>query len=182
MSCPPPKCLQQLQSYVLPPFLIGPGRSGCNFENVIFKLALLICIFKSSYDTVAMWIPQEFTDNKSTSVQVMAWCRQAAIHYLSQCWHRSMSPYGVTRPQWVQARSLQYSRDWYGVDPIILRPNHSIRWYNRRFTHFDPLIFFNVLHYSPIQYIIIVYPICIVTHCGLVTPYGDINLGQHWLR
>ena len=20
-----------------------------------------------------------------------------------------------------------------------------------------------------------------VTHCGLVTPYGDINLGQHWL-
>ena len=21
-----------------------------------------------------------------------------------------------------------------------------------------------------------------LTHCGLVTPYGDINLGQHWLR
>ena len=21
-----------------------------------------------------------------------------------------------------------------------------------------------------------------LTHCGLVTPYGDIGLGQHWLR
>ena len=34
-------------------------------------------------------------------VQVMAWCRQATSHYLSQCWPRSMSPNGVTRPQWV---------------------------------------------------------------------------------
>ena len=33
----------------------------------------------------------------------MAWCHQATSHYLSQCWHRSMSPYGVTRPQWVKA-------------------------------------------------------------------------------
>ena len=24
--------------------------------------------------------------------------------------------------------------------------------------------------------------ICNLTHCGLVTPYGDIDLGQHWLR
>ena len=31
----------------------------------------------------------------------MAWCRQATSHYLSQCWPSSMSPYGVTRPQWV---------------------------------------------------------------------------------
>ena len=21
-----------------------------------------------------------------------------------------------------------------------------------------------------------------LTHCGLVTPYGDTDLGQHWLR
>ena len=43
----------------------------------------------------------DLTDGKSTSVQVMAWCRQATSHYLSQCWPRSMSPKGVTRPQWV---------------------------------------------------------------------------------
>ena len=32
----------------------------------------------------------------------MAWCCQATSHYLSQCWPRSMSPYGITRPQWVK--------------------------------------------------------------------------------
>ena len=40
-----------------------------------------------------------FTIDESTSVQVMAWCRQATRHYLSQCWPRSLLPYGVTRPQ-----------------------------------------------------------------------------------
>ena len=24
--------------------------------------------------------------------------------------------------------------------------------------------------------------ISVLTHCGLVTPYGDRDLGQHWLR
>ena len=43
----------------------------------------------------------DFIDDQSTLVQVMAWCRQATSHYLSQWWPRSMLPYGVTRPQWV---------------------------------------------------------------------------------
>ena len=48
------------------------------------------------------------TDDQSTLVQVMAWCRQATSHYLSQCWPRSLSPYDVTRPQWVNSL-----RRWY---------------------------------------------------------------------
>ena len=47
------------------------------------------------------WMPLDLTDDKSTLIQVMAWCLQATSHYLSQCWPRSLSPYGVTRPQWV---------------------------------------------------------------------------------
>ena len=39
--------------------------------------------------------------DKSSLVQVMAWCHQAICHYLSQCLSRSLSPYHVTRPQWV---------------------------------------------------------------------------------
>ena len=31
-------------------------------------------------------MPQDLTDDKSTLVQVMAWCHQAASHYLNQCW------------------------------------------------------------------------------------------------
>ena len=96
------------------------GRSLCDFKNVIFNLALLIGIFKSSYDNVLRWKPQDLTDDKSALVQVMAWCRQATSHYLSQCWLRSPMPYGVTRPQWVK----QYCscRPWH--IPLSDGPGH----------------------------------------------------------
>ena len=64
----------------------APGRSECNFKNVIFNLVLLIGIFRSSHHNALWWIPQDLTDDKSTLVQVMAWCCQATSHYLSQCW------------------------------------------------------------------------------------------------
>ena len=32
-------------------------------------------------------------------VPVVAWCHQDTSHYQIQCWTRSMSPYGVSRPQ-----------------------------------------------------------------------------------
>ena len=40
------------------------------------------------------WVNEE-----STLVHVMTWCCQTTNHYLSQYWPRSISPYGVTRPQ-----------------------------------------------------------------------------------
>ena len=46
---------------------------------------------------------QHHIDDKSSLVQVMAWCRQRVSHYLNQCWARSMSLYGTTRPQRVNA-------------------------------------------------------------------------------
>ena len=55
-----------------------------------------------SYEIALRWMPLDLTDDKSTLVQVMAWCRQATGHYLNQCWPRSQMPYGVTRPQWVK--------------------------------------------------------------------------------
>ena len=49
----------------------------------------------------------ECRDDYSALVQVMAWCRQATSHYLSQCWHSFISPYiscryiyVVIMPQW----------------------------------------------------------------------------------
>ena len=55
-----------------------------------------------SCEIALIWMSLDFTDDQSTLVQVMAWCRQATSHYLSQCWPRSLSPYGATRPQWVK--------------------------------------------------------------------------------
>ena len=85
---------------------LAAGRSWCDFKNVIFNLAVLIGIFKSSHDNVLRWMLHYLTDDKSTLVQVMAWCRQATSHYLSQCWPRSMAPYGITRPHWVNVDLL----------------------------------------------------------------------------
>ena len=80
-----------------------PGRFYWNFGKIIFKLILMIggwAIFKK---IALRWMSQDRIDDKSTLVQVMAWCRQATSHYLSQCWPRSVLPYGVTRPQWVNS-------------------------------------------------------------------------------
>ena len=57
----------------------------------------------TSYKIAIRWMPQNTFDDKSTLTQVIAWCRQATSYYLSQCWYRSMLPYGITRPQWVNS-------------------------------------------------------------------------------
>ena len=62
---------------------LAPARSECNSTNGIFNLVLLTGIFRSSHDNALQWMPQDLTDDKSTLVQVMAWCRQATSHYLT---------------------------------------------------------------------------------------------------
>ena len=37
----------------------------------------------------------------------MTWCHQAPSHYLSQCWPRSLSPYGITWPQWFKVIAVK---------------------------------------------------------------------------
>ena len=77
-----------------------------------------------------IWMSQDLTDDdKSTLVQVMAWCHQATSHYLSQCWPRSMSPYSITRPQWVKSSTItpvwpqqnQHKLWAYLTGPAVLR-------------------------------------------------------------
>ena len=82
---------------------LAPGRFQFNFRWVIFKLTLVNGGWSISSEIALTWMPLDLTDDKSKLVQVMAWCRQATSHYLSQCWPRSMLPNGVTRPQWVNS-------------------------------------------------------------------------------
>ena len=51
----------------------------------------LFLFMSTSCEIVLRWITQNLTDGKSTCVQVMAWCHQAASHYLSYCWSRFLS-------------------------------------------------------------------------------------------
>ena len=74
---------------------------GSDFKNVISEQLLQIKFKKTSCDIALMWMPENSLDDKSTLVQVMAWCRQATSHYLSQCWPRSMLSYAISSPQWI---------------------------------------------------------------------------------
>ena len=83
-------------------------------------------------------MPLDFTDDKSTMVQVMAWCRQATSHYLSQCWPRLMLPYGVIRPQWVNNMAAGgMAMSGIMSSTVLIIYLHSKSWiYFLRFTVF----------------------------------------------
>ena len=50
----------------------------------------------------------------------MAWCHQATSHYLNQYWPSSMSPYGITRPQWVNSIYI------YKLTPSTILPGSNL--------------------------------------------------------
>ena len=77
---------------------LAPGKFAWNFRQVIFKQISVIDSWDISCEIALIWISVDFTDYRATLIQVMASGRQATSHYLSQCWPRYLSPYGVTRP------------------------------------------------------------------------------------
>ena len=121
---------------------LAPGRFGCDFKNSIFNLILLIGILRSLYDNAFRWMPRNITDDKSTLIQVMAWCHQATSHYLSQCWPRSMSPYGVIRPQLVNLnpnQSLRQRSTVHEADHFYHVPKLDTVIVFRQCCHFDEI-------------------------------------------
>ena len=80
---------------------LAPGRFEWNFRYLTSQIISVIDGWGISCKLALRWTSLDLTDDKSTLVQVMACCLTASSHYLSQCWPRSLSPYGVTRPQWV---------------------------------------------------------------------------------
>ena len=81
---------------------LAPGKFEWNFRYLIFQIILVVDGWGISCELALRWMSPVLADDESTLEQVMAWCRQATSHYLSQCWPRSLPPYGVTRPQWVK--------------------------------------------------------------------------------
>ena len=90
---------------------LAPGRFEWNFRWLIFKLILGIHGWGISCEIALKWMSLYLIDDKSTLVQVKAWCRQA----LNQCWPRSLLPYGVTRPQWVNVTATSPRGQWFNV-------------------------------------------------------------------
>ena len=83
---------------------LAPGKFEWNFRYIIFKRISVIDGWGISCEIALIWMSLDCMDDQSTLVQVMALCHQATSHCLSQCWLRSLSPYRVTRPQWVNIK------------------------------------------------------------------------------
>ena len=86
----------------------------------------------------------------------MAWCHQATSHYLSQCWPRSISPYGITRPQWVNKCLFIFLQKWDLLcSPWVVRCHHCHNlqycWEGKLLwllTFFNVIIYFQTPAYS----------------------------------
>ena len=123
--------------------LLAPGKFEWNFRYVIFQGILVIDGWGISCELALRWMSFDFTDEKSTLVQVMAWCHQATSNYLSQCWPRSMSSCGVTRPQWVN--SVMPNSD---IDPghhwlmwwLVAWGHQVVTWTNADFSSFISMV------------------------------------------
>ena len=81
----------------------GDLRCHCAHYDVtiMFKWILVIDGWGTSCEITLRWMFLDLIDDNSTLIQVMARCGQVTSHYLRQCWPRYVSPYCVTRPQWV---------------------------------------------------------------------------------
>ena len=97
--------------------LIVPWGWGFDFECFIFKYIVVIIFLSISITMTIMWMMQYPINEKTTLVQVMAWCHQATSHFLSQHWSITMSLHGATSPQWVK---LEFSHPNYNVKHFII--------------------------------------------------------------
>ena len=68
---------------------------GMTFRQILWNI-----IFH--WEIAFRWLPQNLTNESSTLAQVIAWCRQATSHYMSQSWPICKLLYDVSRPHWVK--------------------------------------------------------------------------------
>ena len=71
---------------------LASGRCARNIKSIIFKLIIVGWAFCHSLWNCSQLNATNLTNDNSTLVRVMAWCGQAAIHYLNKCWPRFISP------------------------------------------------------------------------------------------
>ena len=58
---------------------LAPGRCGCHFETIIFKLIIQNSRLYTCYEITLTWMPENLTNEKSKSVHAMVLCYRAKI-------------------------------------------------------------------------------------------------------
>ena len=90
---------------------LAPGIFEWNFRLVIFKQILVIVDWDICCEIALIWMLLDFTDDQSTLVQVMVWCRQAWAN-VGPDLCRHMASLGHNELRW---SLLQVSQVWQGV-------------------------------------------------------------------
>ena len=103
---------------------LASGKFEWNFRYVIFKWILVVDGWGISCEIALILMSLDFTEDQSTLLQVMSWCRQATSHYLNQCWPRSLSPDNTTRAWRKTKHHMNTDNQWkmYTVDCTHLPP------------------------------------------------------------
>ena len=78
-----------------------PVKFEWTFRYVIIKNTLVIGGWGISCETDLIWMLLDYTYDQWTLFYVMTWCCQTTSHNLIHWWPRYLSPYGVTKPEWV---------------------------------------------------------------------------------
>ena len=86
---------------------LAPGIYGSDCKTVISEHMLWTNFMSTTCIITFRWMPKNVFDNKSTWVQVKAWCHQAKSFYLSQCWPRFVLSHGTIRLRWVNSLALE---------------------------------------------------------------------------
>ena len=83
---------------------LRPTQHGCHFPDHIFECIFLYENVRISIKGSLKSVPTGLTHNISALVQIMAWRRPGASHYLNQWWPSYPTHICVSRPQWVNLR------------------------------------------------------------------------------
>ena len=81
--------------------LIFPSEMCLRFSKCDPEHMLHIKVMNISSEIDLSWMAGNVCEEESTLIQVMAWCREATRHSLSQYWPWSLSPYNITRPLYI---------------------------------------------------------------------------------
>ena len=106
-----------------------------DFKKCTFQTRFTYCFFRCYYTNhdALRGMPRDLTDYQSTPVQVMAWCRQATSHYMSQCWPcRHMTSLGHNVSTWnlfvTQALEFRATRRRRVPDSKVRGANMGPTW------------------------------------------------------
>ena len=108
----------------------GNSLTHCEILVVIlmwkFQNKWVIYILNIWLHITLLWMPEDLVDSNSTLIRAMCRYRQATSHHINQCWLRSPTTSGVTRPQWVNNFVLFH----YEYRFVTLHTEIHLHWFN----------------------------------------------------